>query len=337
MNTYTSNTEAGKTMLVAGGCFWCVEADMEKLPGVLKAESGYAGGNSTNPTYENYSQDGHREVVKITYNPEIVSYSEIVEYLIKHIDGTDGEGSFYDRGKQYAPAIYFENKEEKIGAEKIITRIENSGVYDKPLAIELLERPVFYKAEEYHQDYYKKNPLKYRYYRAGSGRDSFIKKHWGENIWPESNTAWKNFQKPPDAELRTSLSDIQYKVTQQNKTESAFQNEYHELKEEGIYVDIVSGEPLFSSVDKYNSGTGWPSFTKPIETANIVTKDDWSLFGRRTEVRSFYADSHLGHVFEDGPKEHGGLRYCMNSAALRFIPKAKLATEGYEEYLTLFE
>lgn len=330
--------EGTKTALLAGGCFWCVEADLEKLPGVIEVVSGYAGGTTKNPTYENYASGGHREVVEVTYDPLVVTYEQLVEYVIKHSDPTDPNGSFGDRGKEYAPAVYFENKTEEQLAKDVISRIDAEGVYEKPLAMAVLPRPdTFYPAEEYHQDYYKNNPVRYGYYRKASGRSDFIEKHWGDNVWPEGDSPWKNFQKPSDEELKETLTDIQYKVTQKDGTEPAFANEYNDNKEAGIYVDIVSGEPLFSSLDKYDSGTGWPSFTKPIDTEHIVTKDDWSLFGKRTEVRSRYADSHLGHVFPDGPADKGGLRYCMNSAALRFVPKDDLVEEGYSEYISLFE
>lgn len=336
----TNNLESGnnKTALLAGGCFWCVEADLEKLPGVVNVVSGYAGGTTENPTYENYASGGHREVVEVTYDPQVVKYEQLVEYAIKHSDPTDANGSFGDRGKEYAPAIYFENADEEQKAQNIIEKIDDSGVYEKPLAVVVLPRPEsFYPAEAYHQDYYKNNPVRYRYYRSGSGRDTFIEKHWGNNVWPEGDSPWKNFKKPTDGVLKDTLTDIQYKVTQKDGTERAFDNEYDANKEAGIYVDIVSGEPLFSSLDKYDSSTGWPSFTKPLEAEHIVTHDDWSLLGKRTEVRSRYADSHLGHVFNDGPVDRGGLRYCMNSAALRFIPKDKLEEEGYSEYVKLFE
>lgn len=330
--------EVTKTALLAGGCFWCVEADLEKLPGVVEAVSGYAGGATENPTYKNYASGGHREVVEVTYDPTIVTYEQLVEYVIKHSDPTDANGSFVDRGKEYAPAVYFADETEEQVAKAVINKIDAKGVYEKPLTVAVLQRPTaFYPAEEYHQDYYKNNPVRYRYYRNGSGRDDFIAKHWGNNVWPEGDSPWRNFQKPSDEILKQTLTDIQYKVTQKNGTETAFENEYNDNKETGIYVDIVSGEPLFSSLDKYDSGTGWPSFTKPIDTEHIVTKDDWGLFGKRTEVRSRYADSHLGHVFPDGPADKGGLRYCMNSAALRFIPIDKLAEEGYSQYVSLFE
>lgn len=308
-----------KTALFAGGCFWCIESDFEKLTGVASAVSGYAGGEIENPTYKNYSRHGCREAVEVSYDPTVVSYRALVEYLIKHSDPTDADGSFHDRGLQYAPAIYFDSDEEKEIAKKLIDTANAQHIYEKPLAIAVLPRVKFWPAEDYHQDYYKKNPIPYRLYRLGSGRDGFIKKHLGDDI------------------LRAKLTPLQYKVTQKGGTESPFHNEYNDNHREGIYVDIVSGESLFSSSDKYDSGTGWPSFVKPISNEAVVLYEDRSFFGTRAEVRSRLADSHLGHIFEDGPADRGGKRYCMNSAALRFIPREEMEEKGYGEYFKLFE
>ncbi|HEY4522538.1 MAG TPA: peptide-methionine (R)-S-oxide reductase MsrB [Candidatus Paceibacterota bacterium] len=329
-----------KTAIFGGGCFWCTESDFEKVPGVTDVVSGYSGGTAENPTYENYVAGGHREVVLVTYDPSAVSFAGLVEYLIKHSDPTDPDGSFYDRGREYAPAVYYETSAEKAAAEQVIARVDALKVFDKPIAVAVLSHAPFYPAEEYHQDYYRKNYVKYSYYRNASGRDAFIELHWG--LGPHlpapvaPNSRWQNFKKPSDAELRAALTPIQYEVTQEGGTERAFDNEYWDEHRDGIFVDIVSGEPLFSSRNKFDSGTGWPSFTRPIESASIVLTDDQSYGIARTEVRSRYADSHLGHVFKDAPPELGGIRYCMNSVALRFIPKESLSAEGYGNYLALF-
>lgn len=332
-----------KAMLFAGGCFWCVEADMRKLEGVIDVVSGYGGGTTEHPTYENYAKGGHREVVLVTYDPGVISYRDVVIHALQHIDPTDGDGSFYDRGLGYSPAVYFETQEEKITAEAVIDEFNRKGVYDKPLAVALLERPVFYPAEEYHQGYSEKNSEAYKRYRISSGRDAFIEKHWGAtgeklriHVAPEM-CDFRNFTKPSKEVLERMLGKESFAVTQEEGTEAPFKNKYWDNHEEGIYVDIVSGEPLFSSKDKYDSGTGWPAFTKPIDKNFVTEHTDTKLFMERTEVRSKIADSHLGHVFNDGPQSAGGLRYCMNSASLKFIPKNQLVDEGYEEYLHLFK
>jgi peptide methionine sulfoxide reductase msrA/msrB len=341
----TSTDEA--TLMLAGGCFWCVEADLEKLPGVSTVISGYAGGTNEHPTYQNYAEHGHREVVLVTYDPKRISMTEILTYAMKHMDPTDDHGSFHDRGDQYAPAFYYDTADEKKEIEELIADVNEHGPYDTPLAIDILPRPTFWPAEAYHQDYYKEgvSALKYKYYRNASGRDDFIKKYWGDDTGPDlpwhhattTQHAWDSFTKPTDDVLKRTLTPEQYKVTQEDDTERAFQNEYWDNHEEGIYVDVVSGEPLFSSTDKFDSGTGWPSFTKPITVGAVEERTDWHLVIPRTEIRSKIADSHLGHKFNDAPEELGGIRYCMNSAALRFVPKEQMATEGYGDYLYLFE
>lgn len=322
-----------RTAVFAGGCFWCMEPPFEKLDGVVEVASGYTGGQKANPTYEEVSSGstGHYEAIQIIYDPEKVGYEQLLDVFWRNIDPTDAGGSFVDRGRQYGSAIFYQNEDEKRIAELSKERLERSKVFDKPIVTKILKFEVFYKAEDYHQDYYKKNPLRYKFYRAGSGRAPFLKK-----VWKGREEGGSPSKKPSDEELRKRLTPIQYEVTQKEGTEPAFKNEYWDNKREGIYVDIVSGEPLLSSTDKYDSGTGWPSFTKPLEPGNIVDREDRSFFTTRTEVRSRLADSHLGHVFNDGPKPTG-LRYCMNSAALRFIPKEDLEKEGYGKYRSLFK
>lgn len=328
-----------KTAVLGNGCFWCAEADMEKEDGVIKVISGYSGGTGDNPTYENYASGKYREVVEVTYDSTKTSFAKLVLNVLQHGDPTDPLGSFYDRGIEYAPAIYYDTEEEKEVALRIIAKVDAKKIFPKPINIFVGKRQKFYSAEEYHQDYYKKNPLKYRYYRTSSGRDAFIEKYWDNN--PTINTEivdekWKSYIKPPKEELKKILTPFQYEITQKNGTETPFSNEYDKNKAEGIYVDVLSGEPLFSSTDKYDSGTGWPSFVKPISPNAVTLHEDKRFFSTRTEVRSRYADNHLGHVFDDGLADRGGKRYCMNSAALRFVPKDQMLGEGYGEYLGLF-
>lgn len=308
----------------AGGCFWCMVEPFDERPGILSVVSGYTGGSLENPTYEQVATNttGHQEAVQITFDPKIISYEEIVQTFWQQIDPTDAGGQFHDRGDSYKTAIFYHNENQRKIAEESKIELENSGRFTNPIVTKVIKAAEFHPAEEEHQDFYKKNKLHYERYSVGSGRKDFIQENWSNR---------KN-----DDDLRSKLTPIQYAVTQEDATERPFENEYWDNEEDGIYVDIISGDVLFSSKDKFDAQCGWPSFTKPIDEKSVIEKDDLTLRMKRTEIRTKNTDSHLGHVFEDGPVDQGGLRYCMNSAALRFIPKEKMKEEGYESYLNIF-
>lgn len=319
------DTRSYELATFAGGCFWCMVTPFEELPGIQSIVSGYIGGHTENPTYKEVCSEttGHAEAVQITFDPAVFPYRKLLELFWQQIDPTDEGGQFYDRGSSYRSAIFYHSEEQRREAEASKHELEASGRFDKPIATEIAPATTFYPAEEYHQDYHHKNPAHYKRYRSASGRDAFTKKYWAVPAQEKSS-------------LKDKLTPIQYQVTQQNGTERPFQNEFWDYNEEGIYVDIISGEPLFSSKDKYDAGCGWPSFTRPLISYHIEEKLDTTHGMVRVEVRSKMGDSHLGHVFDDGPGPNG-LRYCINSAALRFIPASKLEEEGYGEYKVLFK
>ena len=333
-----------ETALFAGGCFWCMEHPYENQPGISKALSGYTGGEKQNPTYNQVASGStqHVEAVEIHFDPEVISYNDLLQIFWRNVDPTDAGGQFVDRGKQYTTGIFYKNNQQKKSAEQSKKRLEGKNLFNKKIITKIVPAGKFYPAEEYHQDFFKKNYIRYRVYRAGSGRDEFIKRIWGEDReYKISKTRFNGGTVPKiiyignKTKTKRQLTNIQYKVTQKNGTEPPFKNEYWDNKQPGIYVDIISGEPLFSSKDKFKSGTGWPSFTRPLVQENIIQKRDTTNNMIRIELRSKSADSHLGHLFRDGPKP-SGLRYCINSASMMFIPVENLKKEGYEDFLTLF-
>ncbi len=342
-----------ETVIFAGGCFWCTESEFNHATGIVAAVSGYADSAKENPTYKEVSEEQvkAREAVQVIYDPKLVSFAAVLEKYWKHIDPTDAGGQFADRGFQYTSAIYYTTDTQKVIAEQSKAKIDASKKFENKVATEILPFVNFYPAEEYHQDYKDKNPLRYNLYREGSGRNTYIKLHWqdgsttttsifentdtNKKVTSTSTMTWNNLSTEVKAAKLKMLTELQYKVTQEEGTERPFDNAYDTNKEKGIYVDIVSGEPLFVSTDKFDSGTGWPSFVKPISADVVKLEEDKGLFYSRTEVRSKVADSHLGHVFTDGPADRGGMRYCMNSASMRFVPLADMEKEGYGEFVGL--
>lgn len=323
----------------AGGCFWCMEGPFEAQEGVVESISGYAGGEEENPTYKEVStgKTTHREAVQVFYNPQEVSYETLLQIYWKQIDPFDAGGQFADRGEHYTTAVFFHTEEQKILAEISKKKLQESDT-ENFVATLILPFLNFYPAEADHQDFYKHAAERYKKYKKGSGRAGYIEKNSEkvEEVLEEKKEEY-NYTPEEIEELRKNLDPLSWHVVAGNGTEKPFDNKYWNNKDEGIYVDTVTGEPLFSSTHKYDSGTGWPTFYKSIQEDVVSYHSDTSLGMDRTEIRSEKGDSHLGHVFDDGPEEQGGKRFCVNSASLLFIPKEEIEEKGYEEFLELFE
>lgn len=318
----TFDTENLKDIYLAGGCFWGVEAYMSRIYGVYDVTSGYANGNSDAPTYQDVlSGSGHAETVHVRYDPSLVELEALLDMFFEVVDPTSLNKQGNDVGVSYRSGIYYVESMDLEAIELVIDELDNA--YSKDIVVEVEPIDGYTLAEDYHQDYLEKNPNGYCHIEFDAIEEQAL---------PETTSM---YTKPSDDEIKASLTELQYKVTQEDGTERSFENTYWDNKSDGIYVDIVSGEPLFSSATKYVSGTGWPSFYAPISAEFVQLEEDNTLFTMRTEVRSTYGDSHLGHVFKDGPEEHGGLRYCMNSASLDFIPYEDMEAEGYGDYMNL--
>ncbi len=318
--SYPSNSAE---IYFAGGCFWGVEAYMEKITGVTDVTVGYANGKTENPSYEDllYRDSGHAETVHVTYDPAVISLEALIQYYFRIIDPTSVNRQGNDTGVQYRTGIYYTNEADRAVIDAQISALQKK--VDGKIAVEVTPLVRYDLAETYHQDYLAKNPGGYC--------------HIDLSLADQPLVDDKKYPKPDDAALKTQLTEEQYQVTQHNATERSFANEYWNFFEDGIYVDVATGEPLFSSKDKFESGCGWPSFSKPIVDEVVNYETDTSFNMTRTEVRSRSGDSHLGHVFEDGPQDLGGLRYCINSAAIRFIPLDRMKEEGYGYLLSLFQ
>lgn len=313
VNDLSSVKNKGEIYL-AGGCFWGVEGYFKKIHGVLNTDVGYANGKTSETNYEKIGKTDHSETVKITYDQDQIPLQDILEYYFRIIDPTSINKQGNDAGRQYRTGIYFTNENDKLIIDEIIRQVQEK--YKDKILVEVLPLKNFVLAEDYHQDYLDKNPGGYCHINISLAEKPL-----------ESKKIKKN-----EKELKEKLTEEEYKVTQENETEKPFSSEYDDFDQPGIYVDVVTGEPLFSSKDKYDAGCGWPSFTKPIDS-NINYKSDKTSGMQRVEVRSKKGDSHLGHVFNDGPKEKGGARYCINGAALKFIPLSKMKEEGYGAYI----
>lgn len=311
-----------KEIYLAGGCFWGVEKYASLLKGVKKTQTGYANGFVDNPTYELVclGNTGFAEAVKVEYDENVITLDWLLEMFFKVIDPTSLNKQGADEGVQYRTGVYYIDSADKSIIERSIQQLKK--LYKKQIVVEVMPLKNFFAAEDYHQNYLGKNPEGYCHINYSAFEQA-------KNAVPPKKTN-KN-------ELKDRLTELEYMVTQENATEPPFKNKYFNEFSDGIYVDIISGEPLFTSKDKFDAGCGWPSFSRPINGDTIIEREDNSHFMNRTEVRTKKSDSHLGHVFDDGPESEGGLRYCINSASLRFIPADQLEAAGYGEYKKLFE
>lgn len=319
---------------LAGGCFRCMEWPFEALEWVKEVINGYAWWSAETADYKTVStgKTKHREAVKIVYDPGIVSYEELLATYRTQIDPTDAGGQFADRGFQYTPAIYYQTSDELERATTSKQTLEQAKTFSDPVAVQILPFESFYAAEEYHQDYYKKQSLQYKLYKKWSGRSGFI-----DDNEDSVKEVFEKWQTPPTTPDLSHLTEQQKDILFNWWTEPPFNNAYRDNHEAGIYVDVIDGTPLFSSTDKFDSGTGRPSFTRPIDESLLSTHTDNKLWTERTEIKSATSNSHLWHVFDDWPQDAWGKRYCINSAALNFVPLADMNTERYEKYLVLFE
>lgn len=340
--------ESTSTITLAGGCFWCIESAFQEEPGIIDAVSGYTGGIAETANYLDVTEGDtkHRESVKVTYDPSVLTTSEVLGIFWSAIDPIDAGGQFADRGFQYTTAIYYHNESQRNDAEKSKSMLAESGLFENDIVTEILAAGKFFPAEEYHQDYYKKSAEHYKRYEEASGRKDFVEETWARdealaffnNLESTQTVIPRGDYNYTDEEIEILLENLDplaYHIVAEDGTEKPFDNLYWNHKADGIYVDVVTGEALFSSTHKYDSGTGWPAFWRSINDDSIELLEDNSLRQTRTEVRSMAG--HLGHVFDDGPVEKGGRRFCINSASLLFVPLDELEEKGYGEYLDLFE
>lgn len=313
---------AVKEIYLAGGCFWGLEEYFSQIPGVEKTRVGYANGQVETTSYQLLKQTDHAETVLVEYDAQKVSLREILLYYFRVIDPFSVNQQGPDRGRQYRTGIYYRDMADLPIIETVMA--EQEALLGKgKMAVEVEPLRHFIDAEEYHQDYLKKNPTGYCHIDVHQAQIPLIDA--------------SQYQKPEQKELKAKLTDEQYRVTQEGETEAPFKNAFWDSQDAGIYVDITTGEPLFLSTDKFDSGCGWPSFTKPISKEFALYYRDTSYGMKRIEVRSRAGQAHLGHVFDDGPQDKGGLRYCINSAALRFIARDEMEAQGYGAFLKLLK